>query len=185
MTESIEGIVTAIPDEIKDLKSGTNKKGNPWTLWGTKLEVEYQEYGITAFSKKEVETRLGAVTLGDRVKIQVVKERGFVNLVEKTQVVTVSQGNSLPSRQSPAQGPLEPQPKVQRGIIEFPDEKIKNEIQQDMEWAFSATGQVMAFRDGGAKENSREIKPFSNEEEQDIAVSLFIEIRKTRRGAKW
>lgn len=183
MTGVIEGIVTAVPEEIKALKAGVAKKsGKPWTLWGTKLEVNYSLYGITAFSKKEVEDRLGAVTVNDRVKIQAVEDRGFLNIVEKTTVQIISTGNSLPPK------PKEPEPetpKVESSYIGEPDEKIKKSIQADMEWSFDAAGQVLAFRECFIKETDAKFSPLTTEDEQKIATSLFIELRKVRRGDKY
>jgi len=87
----IEGVITGI-EEIKVLKDGVTKSGKAWKLFGTKITVDGQEYGMTDFSSTVLNKKLDAVALRDKVSFEYALSGEFKNILKECEIKVLESG---------------------------------------------------------------------------------------------
>lgn len=98
----ITGVIEAI-EPIAVLKTGPNKKGGTWTLYGTHLIVGEERYGITAFSEKEVCDRIAGLAAGDQIEADVTQKDQYWNV--SGPITLKTKGLGVPTKPAPVQKP--------------------------------------------------------------------------------
>ena len=166
----VKGVVEEI-EAIEQLKEGTKKTGQRWTLWGTKLKVSGNLYGLTAFSKTELEDKLKLVALRDEVEFESEENQGYLN-VKKDAAITVLR-SGVPTEPKEEGETIKPERTYVRT-----DTDASNDLAECIESVIKALQK---------KEIVKEI-PFTKWLTEDIrcmALSLFIDKQKDRKVDNW
>ena len=79
--------------EVKLLKEGQNKKGRAWTLYGTNLKVGGAMFGMTSFSKKELEEKLRNLSVGQTVEFETEESGDFTNVKKDAEIKVLAQAS--------------------------------------------------------------------------------------------
>lgn len=110
--------------EIKELKSGSGKKG-AWTLWGCTLIVDGNNYGLTDFKKEELEKKTAELKTGSVIEFQTEQRGEYTNVKQETEIKVLEEGK----------GQAGPTPDVPK----MTDEELQNMWKATMEFV---TGQL-------------------------------------------
>ncbi len=78
--------------QIIELKRGQNKKGQEWILYGTHIQVDGKEYGLTGFSKTQLEEKIALISAGDIVEFETEEKDGYLNIKQDSAIKVVQEG---------------------------------------------------------------------------------------------
>lgn len=98
-------------------EGGVGKKA--WKLWGTDLIVDGQSYGLTGFSKQEIQDKLDKLKPGMLIAFETEERGNFTNVKPKTEItiVATASANYMPlAKPAP---PAMPKPKKLQPTIPF------------------------------------------------------------------
>jgi len=118
----IEGVIQEI-SEPKLLKSGVKKDNTEWKLWGSQITIEGEQYGITAFSKTQLEEKLNKLSLRDKVSFEYETNGKFKNIDKDAEIEVLE--NNVPAQEG--EKTREPDSKQDYWERKFEYDKQRNE----------------------------------------------------------